>query len=355
MLKKNIITHWQAILLVIFSSISTAVFFVPGGIVAIVNQDAWLAVLLGTLLSALLIYYPLAVLSMRYPGMTIIQYSEKIMGKFPGKFIGAILVYYFFQHHCWTLREFGDIVAVFLPETPMMVFLVAFSIVTTYAVYSGLEVIGRCAELILPAGIFSLVIIIISNIGKMDFSKILPIMEGGVPSLLWAASIPIQWLATGFVIYAFTPEINSRSIIKISLTAVGIAGLILTLFSFVNITVFGTSVLERLTFPLLELARYGPYSTEVLVVVSWIALVFIRTALYSYATVLSISQLFRLTSHRFLTPTETILAIAYSVYQYDNYIEQSYLFNTATFYYLSLYIGLPLTLWIVSNVRSKLR
>ncbi|MDD4236937.1 MAG: endospore germination permease [Desulfotomaculaceae bacterium] len=357
MLNKNKISDGQAIVLIVLASISSALFFVPLGVVTIVDQDAWIAMILATFLAMLLVYYPLADLGRRYPGKTIIQYSENILGRFAGKLVGAIFVYYFFQNHCWALREFGEVTAVFLPKTPMLVIMLLLSLLTAYAVNSGLEVIGRCAELLFPIGVFALVFIVVGSAGLMDFTKIMPVMEGPVLPLLWATLIPLDWLSVGFVFSVITASVNKRSIVKNGLTAVGMAGVILTVFSLVNIMVIGTPLLKKISFPLLELARYGKIPVfermEVLIVVFWSSWIFVKGALFSYATVLSLSQFFNLAGYRFLILSETVLAIAYAVYQYNSFVEMSYLFNTATLYYISLSVGLPFTLWLVSIARSK--
>lgn len=49
---------------------------------------------------------------------------------------------------------------------------------------------------------------------------------------------------------------------------------------------------------------------------------------------------------------ETILAAAYSIHRYKNFIELSYYFSEAHFLYLSFQIGLPLMIWVVFILRK---
>lgn len=360
MSSKTLISNWQAIVLILLTNIPNSVFFIPGTALSIVNQDAWIAVALAAFIAGLFLFYPLADMGMRYPGKTIIQYSENILGKFLSKIFALLFIYYLFQGHCWNLRIFSEVAIVFLPETPLIVFMIMISFLTVYAVNYGLEVIGRCAVLFFPIGIFSMIFIVLLNIGNMEFSNILPVMESGILPILRASLFPLDFMAMGFVFGVITSFVNNPTDLKkIGLTIIGIGGILLTIFSLVNIMAIGVPNLKATAFPLLTLARYATPPVferiEILIIALWMTWIFVRAAIYSFAIVLSISQLLNLTDYRFLILTETVLAIAYSIYQYDSFNEMSNLFNIGILFYHSFTIGLPFTLWIVSLVRYKLR
>ncbi len=358
MIKKPLISNRQAILLIILANISTAVLFVPTTPVAIANQDGWIAVILATLINALLIYYPIGSMSKKYPEQTIIQYSPFVMGKFIGKVFGILFLYYFFLIHCFTLREFGELVAIFLPETPLYVPIILISLISIYAVKSGLEVLGRCAEIIFPLGILSLLIIGLVSLQQSDYNNLLPIMETPALPLMRATLSPLDWLSLGFIFGMLAPSVNNRiSYIKIGFSGVFLSGAILTIFSIINILVFGPDLLKVLNYPLLFLARVSkifPFERiEVFIILLWVSWVFMRASLFSYATVLSLSQLFNFNDYHFLILPETLFAIAYSLFMYDSFVELTYAVTTSQLYYLIFSLGLPLILWLTSTIRSK--
>lgn len=354
------ITSLQAFSLIILVNIPSSIFFIPSQVVQTAKQDAWISVLMATFLAAFLIFYQLADLGKHFPEETIVQYSKKVMGKYLGVLFGIALVYYFFQNHCWAIREFSELTKFFLVETPLPIISCMFSVILVYAVYSGLEVIGRCAVFVFPLGIIALSAIGCFNYMNIDFANLLPVMENKFSTLLYATLTPLDWLSVGFAFGGITPYIkNKKDLKKIGLLAVGFGGLILTVFSIVNITVFNTYTLESSSFPLLALARMAqmPFleRIEILIIILWTSWIFIKGALFSYLAVMSISQFFQLEGFRFLIIPETILATAYSIYQYESFTEMSYLFSAAQFYYLTFSLGIPLILWLVFRIRLKLR
>lgn len=363
MVEKTHISNYQAFLLILFTHVPTAVFFVPGTAVNFISQDAWISIIIATIIAALFVIYPIADLGMRYPGKTIIEYSESILGKFLGKTLGLVLIYWFFQFHCWTLREFAEVAMIFLPETPILFITIFFALIIAYACFYGIEVIGRCAEFVFPLGLFSFFIIILSTFTKLDFSQLFPAARSGILPIIRASIHPLDWLSISFLFGVIASFVrNQKDLKKIGLTAIGSSGFILTLFSILVILVLGISILKITTFPLISLARYGEFPTleriEIFVIVPWVTWVFIRGALVCFCTLLGLSQLFNLKDYRFLIIPETILAIAYSIYQYSDLVELSYLFSVGTLFYESIQIGIPFTLWIIaitqrSNTSNK--
>ncbi len=360
MINKSLITSRQAFLLIVLANISTAVLFVPTTPVEIVNQDGWIPVILSTFFAALLLYYPLGAMCKKYPEHTIIQYSPLILGRFIGKLFAALFIYYFFIIHCLALREFGELVITFMPETSINVPIIFISLISIYTVKCGLEVMGRCAEIIFPLGFISLFIIGLFSIEQGDYTNLQPFMESSIMPLMIATLSPLDWLSLGLVFGIFAPCVNNkRSLVKIGIYAVFLSGAILTIFSIINILVFGSDLLKILNYPLLILSRVSKFEPferiEVFIILLWVSWVFIRVSLFSYATVLGLSQLFNFTDHRFLIVPENLLAIAYSLFMYDSFVEMSYAFSISQLYYISIPLGLTIILWLTSIIRSKMK
>lgn len=352
---KVFLSSWQIIVIIFFCNVSTTVFFVPAAITSYVMQDAWISVVIATFLAWPLLYFPLAHMGKRFPEKTIIQYSEDILGKYAGKLLGFILAYYFFQNHSWSLREFGEITNTFLPGTPMVATMILLASLTAYSSSGGAEVIGRIAQLVFPVVIISMIFIGISNINRYELDNLFPVMEVGFMPLLAASLVPLDWLSIGFVYGMISAYARRKDMIKIGLAAVVLSGLLLAAFSVINIMAFSIPSLSRMTFTFLELSKTafipGLERLEVLIVLSWVLGIFIRSAIYAYITVWAVSQLLNLSDYRFLILIESVFSIAFALYHYDNFIEMQYLFVVATLFYLLIYLLLPFILWIISLVR----
>lgn len=94
MREEGIISNRQAALLVVNTILPTSFMFLPSIMYQQARQDTWISVLLITVfgLAAGLIF---ASLGSRFPGRTIIQYSETILGRLPGKIIAFTYLFFF--------------------------------------------------------------------------------------------------------------------------------------------------------------------------------------------------------------------------------------------------------------------
>jgi len=355
MKKKEHLTNMQIGLLVLFAGIADTLFFVPGEAITIVYQDVWISIILATGITGALSIYPLAQMGMSFPGCTIIQYSNNILGKTGGKLAGALLVFTFFQLHAWTLREFSELGSIFLPDTPFLVFFVVLSLAATLAAFQGIEVIGRCAQFIFPLGLMALILVVLTNTSDINLNNLRPVLETKFSTLVKSVLSPLDWLTIGVAFGVITAYSNNpKGLKKAGMIAIGVSGLILTVFSMVMVSVFGPFFLGNTNFPLLLLASYGRMgSLEAIIITVWFAWIFIRAALYAYVTCVSILHLFGLKDLRSVIMGEGVLATVYSLHLYSSFMELSYHFSIGHLYYEILQILLPLGIWIVFLIRKR--
>jgi len=348
------ISAYQLSLAVVFSCISTAIFFLPGDAVTIVSEDAWAAVIFATAGEIILGIYPLAALARQFPKETVIQYSRKVLGRFGGFIIGLLICCNFFQIHAWTLREFGEISTVFLPDTTVWIFIIVLSLLNIFVAYQGIEVIVRCAEFVFPIGLFFLLLIGVVNAGHLEVRNLQPVFPWNMLVMLKASISPLDWLSTAISFALLAAFVNEPSKIKqVGVLAIGFSGFVLLLFTLMLLMVFGADLLSRMTFSFLAYANYGYQGSETLVVGVWFSWIFVRSAIYCFITVFAIAQLFNLGNYKFLIFPETILALVYSMHQYKSFSEMAYFFSRSHLLYLLFQLGLPLIIWSVFMIRKR--
>ena len=133
------------------------------------------------ILFGITVVYVITVLGMRFPGKNIVEYTEEIMGRWPGKILGFTYTFYIIYSNAIIVRNLSEfLVTIFMPETPLIVFIAAVLIVTASAVRNGLEIISRLNELFLPLMFIMLFTISIIVLGEADFKRLLPVMANGV-------------------------------------------------------------------------------------------------------------------------------------------------------------------------------
>lgn len=84
---KNKISSRQELLLMLNFLLASAFIIIPSSAVAGARQDGWLALILATITGiGIAILYTAA--GLRFPGQTIVQCAQSILGKIPGKLVG---------------------------------------------------------------------------------------------------------------------------------------------------------------------------------------------------------------------------------------------------------------------------
>ncbi|MGE5421646.1 MAG: GerAB/ArcD/ProY family transporter [Ignavibacteriales bacterium] len=359
MQNNSIITTRQLYYLFVLSIIPINLLYIPGEPTNIVNQSAWIAAILATIIAGAFLYYPLAVMGSHFPGLTIFQYSDKVAGRYFGKIFGGLILYNIFELHCWTLRETAIFSSIIFPRTPDIVFLAMISLATSFAAVKGLQLIGRLSDIFFPLGLIIFIFLTVMGASQISLDNLLPIVNSSPGSMVRATIVFLDWVTVGLSFGAMSAFVDHPERLKaISMYGTAAAGLILVVFSIVTIGVYGTELVKLFSLPFLMLARsinigFIFERVEALLVAGWLAWLFMMALIMSYVNALGIAQMFRLKDYRSLVLPETILAIAYSMFQYKSYIEQAYLFGVAHLYYLSLSLALPLLLWIIYLVRFR--
>ena len=97
--------------------IGTALLLIPTAVIAFARQDALIALFLGMLPSFLLILM-LSSLQSKFPGKTLIQYSDEILGPYLGKLASIIYLWLVFHLAVLVLRNTGDFIGLAVYPEP---------------------------------------------------------------------------------------------------------------------------------------------------------------------------------------------------------------------------------------------
>ncbi|QPA33192.1 GerAB/ArcD/ProY family transporter [Thermaerobacillus caldiproteolyticus] len=359
MIEKGKISAMQMGIMMYPTITATAILLVPAITARYAKQDMWLSPFWASLIGFLTVYIAVQ-LHHLYPQKTLIEYSEDILGKFLGKAIGFIFLFFYLHANGIIIREYGEfVVGNFLSHTPLVVVMGSMILVCSFAVRSGVEVIGRLAEVIVPVVIILILTNIILLIPDMKVENMFPIMEKGIMPSLMGAIIPQGWF-TEFLLIAFLlPYVDDRNKGKkwgmISVTAV-----MLTL-SLINIAVLFVlgGITSRFLYPAFSAVRYVSIADflehiEAIVMALWVAGVFVKIAVFYYALVLGTAQWLNLSDYRPITFPIGFLLLLFAVWSAPNLIELThFLGSSSPFYRISIQTGIPLILLFIAKWRRK--
>jgi spore germination protein KB len=275
----------------------------PGIMASFAKQSAWLSVLPGTLLAVLNIWIMTA-LSKRYPGLTIPQYCEKIVGKWLGRALGLYFFYFWFSLTSAAINEHSRFINTFLlPRTPPIVGVGTIVLLAALAVYAGIEVIGRCnifLMIFIFAFLLPLCILALKDANPERLKPVLsegvvPVLQGGLPV---SANIN-QVFLLGWLLPFLQQRLKARKAAMYAL--LGIAGLIV-IVDLLTIMVFGP-ITGKLTYSFLSLIQFvgiqGSFERlEALAVAIWVAGIFVKVSLCLFMLALCLSHVFGVRSYR---------------------------------------------------------
>lgn len=175
----------QIAILLANNILGTSILLLPGSLsLAMDTPDGWLSILIcGCLVIGCC--YLLLWFSKRFPGMTLFECTELIMGRWIGKFINGILISYFIILCSYEMRILAEVVNLFLLErTPKSVIIIAMMAVSLYLLFAGLNAITRMLTFILPLTLFVLAICLALSLKVFDLNNLRPVLGKGFGPVL---------------------------------------------------------------------------------------------------------------------------------------------------------------------------
>ena len=361
MLEDGVISNRQATLLVVSTILPTSIMFLLAMISKEAQQDVWISVIILTVFGVV-VGLIIASLGTRFPGRTIVQYSEDILGRPLGKIVALIYPLFFIYINVFIIREFGDFISISLmPETPISVFVISIVFTAGFAVYSGLEVLARVNEIILPLVLVFLALILGLVLLEINIVNFFPVLEKGFLPPLKGAYPGMVFFAETMVMLMFIPYLSSPSGAKRSITlAVLILGFFQLMVTVMVIGIFG-GLVPAMSFPFLQVTRYiqlagGTFQRmEHFIMVIWVAGGFIKVGVFYYCAVLATAQWLNLRSYKALVPLIGVMLTVLSVILWENVVQLSQQIAGKVIppYFLTVEAGIPFILLVLAWIRGK--
>jgi spore germination protein KB len=360
LIEKGKISSRQAVLLLVSGILATGLLIFPSLITAVAGPDAWLAVGLASGVALVIILITVS-LNTRFPGKTIVEYSEDILGKLLGKTVGAAFIWFFLFLTAIAVREFGEfMITVFFEETPLVVFVSSLLLVAALAVYNGLEVIGRVNEMMLALVITAFFFFILLAANQMEPARLSPTLATGLSPVLQGAFTASGWLGEVVAIGFLVPYLNHPALTRrIGVVSVLILLSILIVAVMAAVMCFGPAQSGQIQFPVFMIARNVSIinifeRAESFFMLLWIAGMFAKITVYYYYTTLATGQWFQLNDYRPLTlPLGTIIGALVFLSFTNNPEVIGFIQHVWSPYALPIELGLPAILLITAVIRGQ--
>ncbi|MDA8351895.1 MAG: endospore germination permease [Firmicutes bacterium] len=263
----------------------------------------------------------LTLLGMRFPNQTILEYSETILGKIPGRFGSLIVVLFFALLTALTAREFGQVVvASVLRQTPLEVTVLVMLLLAALPTRNGIDVFAYIHQFYLPFILAPALVIVALSLKNADPLFLQPIL-GNQPAGMFPGMLTVAALFQGsFVHTLIIPSMRRPQKAWVAaLWGLGISGALYVVIAMATLSVFGPELTKQFFWPTLELAKATSLPGAVLerldapFLILWVMAVFTTLLSSYYVTAYGMSRLFNLQDHRlfswFILPFVFVLAM----------------------------------------------
>ncbi|TVY09524.1 GerAB/ArcD/ProY family transporter [Paenibacillus cremeus] len=312
------ITNGMFIAMIVNLMFNKAIGVTQGVLARIVGQDMWIATLLGTLQGAVMMFVTYLVIRKK-PHCDFIAISEMLLGKWFAKIV-ALVIFLFF------LTGFGPIMFTlvyhlrdyFLPEAPLVLFIVAPLLVGALGCFYGLEVMARVALVGLLFIFLLNALITVGSTNEFDIRNLLPVLENGFPHTAfasihfdadWAYSIMLATLVMPFV------KDNKTRGGQLGVTGILVSGMLIVIWAILEGAVLSAEVTSQYAVSCMKLARNAHIGNFMqryeMVMIALYSLSMLFEVMFSiYGASVSISKCFGLKSNRvMIVPVSVLLGL----------------------------------------------
>lgn len=307
-------------------TIGTSILVIPSGLAHTAREDAWIASLCSLMINLVMVVLYLFIARL-HPGKHLFEIHEAAFGKWPGKIISLLYLFYFLILTGTLLGDLGFFMSSeIMTETPIEAVQIVFLVAAVMSASMGVIVLARLGELLFPLVLLLFLILVLTLIPQIEWNHIKPVLEGGIGSVFQAGfqSAMFQEL---IVMMTFLPLVHKRkSGEKAFLWGTVTGGAVLLLIVLLSILVLGIEQTENNTFPAYALAKTINIGNilqrvEGILITIWILTFFIKISLLYLSILKGIQTVLGLKAPQHLIYP---LAVLFLIIAWNTYINTVY-------------------------------
>ncbi|MDO4539616.1 MAG: endospore germination permease [Syntrophomonadaceae bacterium] len=348
------------VFLVIGAQIATGLFILPRIASEHSGQDAWVAVLLGSLLplaSILLINFACR----QRPEASLTEYLTTLGGRWFAFGFILLLLSFLILFEATVVRLFVEISSsLLLPRTPVWMIALLIVLAVVYQAMQGATVVARVNEMYFFILAVLIVALVLVSIPHFQWTSMQPVLGHGLQDIA-RDSLKTMYSFAGveiLVLYYFMVK-RREQVLKAALM-----GWLITLIIYLTVTVicllsFGAELLTNLTWPVLLIMKLGKLPViermEFFFLLFWLGIGVRPMVNATCAMAHSLGTLFEFDFKRWFKPTVALLgAIIMVVSLLEQGVEQALKWSEWCGYMSAIFgIALPLLLCVIRLVRGK--
>ncbi|MEC1903558.1 GerAB/ArcD/ProY family transporter [Priestia megaterium] len=329
MKKRETVSSWQMATLLLAFMTGSTIINIPAPLVSLAKNGAWLSIVFGTGIGMLFLSCILY-LHRQYPGLTLVDYSRKVLGKWLS--IVIILPFLIFVQ-VWVPGMVIDIGGFFagsmLRETPSYVIYVVILFTSALTARAGIEVMARMFVILLYSMFFFTFLVISFDMPNYHPENLLPVLPQGLKPVIhgtyYLLGFPYAELILFSMLLPFVSKETEKSLGKYMFGAVLTSGISLIIVVLSSIMAFGP-LADNLNYSLYRLARIVEIADiieriESIVGISLIAGSYMKTTIVLFVLNLALSQFLKLKDDRILIFPLTLTSFLLTLVMFESRAE----------------------------------
>ena len=242
----------------------------------------------------------------RFPNLTVIEFSQEILGKFFGRLYGAFFVFYAMLVTAVTIRGFADALKMLLlPKTPIEFVMITMLILCSYCVAGGISSVSRINEIFLFPVIIVISLVILMNMGDVDLFRYRAVFSNGIkPFLNGIPEMSTAYLGYEILLFLAPVVKNKDKMMPYGLSGIAIPLVLYTGLVFVSIGVDGALATADIIYPTIQLARRisllgsSIEKFDILFILLWILSIYTTLITFLYMASISVTRLAGLRNYK---------------------------------------------------------
>lgn len=320
------------------------------------GRDGWISVIIGGLF-AILNTYIVIKLAKRYPNETIIEYSNKIVGKYLSKVIGILFLLFYIGSSSIILRMLAEILITwFLRYTPRTIISLLIVLLCVYGSRKGIKVLGRVSYILVFLLFPLIILLIVPFFVESSIMNIRPVGREGINII--KGVLPSIFSYSGFeLILLYFPFLtNKKKIVKAGIyPVIGITILYSTIV-FLQFITFPQVTIKKMWMPSIQYiaSLKVPFfeRIDLLFINTWLIAIFTTIFTQYYSIGVVIKDLFNLKSRKNVPIIVAPIVFFISIIP-NNIVETNKYGEIISYASILLAIILPTLLLIISNFKKR--
>lgn len=326
-----------------------------------VNGDMWISTIWATAQGVFMMLLTVWGLQ-RTSQQSMIEQSSEFLGKWMGKLVSLIIFVFFVgAFGVVSITFVYHLMDYFLPEAPILLFIVVMLIVGDYAIYHGLEVVSRMALV----GVFSIlmlnILLLMGSFSFFDIREMLPVLGSGFWNTVWASRHnDTDWAMATMMAAVILPMVKHKKVwARSGVAGIVYAGLFVLMWPILEGGVLSPEVTAQYIVACMQLARSAEighfiHRYEMIMIAFFAISLLVQIMMCLLCASHAASHLFGLKDFRpVIIPVSLILGSFGYWIVFDHNRAMTYLTDYWPPLALPIAFGLPILLWVLGFFMKK--